>query len=130
MVDQSARDQLLPAAREQDYGASNLDLESGLALQRAQLRAQDAALESLTGGVRSVKNVAAAIHGEVNESNRMLNALSANVDDVNLSIRNAESRTDRTDKSPYSIKNFCLLLWPTVLLIILICAWVHSLLFN
>jgi hypothetical protein len=102
-----------------DAGRAGPDVRLTVDEQRAGLRVQDAALESLADGVGAVKNMAHLVHGEVVGQLRMLDGLVGGVEAAEQRTRSATQRASALERNPYSLYNFCLVLWPTVLLILL-----------
>lgn len=127
----SEREQLL-AGGKHGYGSARVASDVGevVAQQRQQLLEQDERLEYLASSTRSVKHVATEISAEVDEQNAILDELERGVQKAKDKTQRAKQRADNVDKSPYSIANFCLLLWPLVLLLLIIAAFVHHLIFS
>jgi hypothetical protein len=110
------------------YGATGG--ASALSAQRAAFAEQEAALDALAVGVRSVRGAAAAVAIEVGEQNRALDGLAESVSRADDRVGRAAGRTAASEKSPYSVGNFCFLLWPLVLLIVLVVVAIRHLLFR
>lgn len=98
-----------------------LPAEQRLSAHQASLRAQDAALDELSGSVRSVRGVAGALERETRAHNALLDGLEAGVERTGAATRDAARRTADAAHGGevYTLKNFCMLLWPTVLLLVL-----------
>lgn len=86
------------------------------------IRDQDNLLSDLSRGVKQTKTVATAIHNEVNSQDQLLddlgNAVSSSGADMNR--RTDVTRQVTQSEDAYTVKTFCLLLWPLVLLIVLV----------
>lgn len=100
-----------------DYGATG---HAALEAQRSAMRAQDSQLDDLSVGVSGIRNVAGLLSTEVEEQNKLLDGLTRDVEAADDRTQAVAKRTDATEKSPYSIHNFCMLLWPVVLLIVFV----------
>lgn len=105
---------------ENGYGAINENDPQLLERQQQLMQAQENSLEQLSQGVSSVRKIAEIVHGEVNVQNGEL-------DDVGLRMNRLENRVDGANEhardmqgSAYTIRSFCMLLWPLVLLIVLV----------
>lgn len=113
------------------YGALDAaDATAALGAQRAAFQRQDEDLDAMTEGVGSIKNVAHLISNEVVQQNKMLDGLTDSLERANWRTERARDRAATTERSPYTIQNFCMLLWPTVLLILLIIEAVKHFLFD
>lgn len=91
---------------------------------------QDQALDDLSVGVRSVRNIAGQVHNEVATQLRMIDEVDNAVDHSKARVANTTGRTRENRESAYTIRNFCLLLWPLVLFIVLIFEAVVHFLFR
>lgn len=109
------------------YGATGRE---ALEAQRAAMRAEEAQLEELSTGVSGIRNVAGLLSTEVCEQNKLLDRLDRDVEAANGRAQAATRRTDAVEKSPYSLHNFCMLLWPLVLLLVLLIAGLKHFLFG
>lgn len=99
------------------YGStSNRDKDS---IENA-IHLQDQALDDLSVGVRNVRNIAGQVHDEVDTQLKMIDGVDVAVDDSRARVANTTARTRENRESAYTIRNFCLLLWPLVLFIVLI----------
>lgn len=107
----------IPTAAAPNYGATD---RAALEAQRAAMRAEDAQLEELSAGVSGIRNVAGLLSTEVNDQNKLLDRLDRDVEAANERAQAATRRTNEVEKSPYSLENFCKLLWPLVLLVVLV----------
>lgn len=103
---------------------------SVLALQQSAFREQDEQLDELSGGVRGVRDVAELLSNEAASQNRALDNLIADVEAADNRTKRATIRASSTERNPYSLQNFCLLLWPLVLLIILIIGAIRHFVFG
>mmetsp|Transcript_5971 Transcript_5971/g.11740 ORF Transcript_5971/g.11740 Transcript_5971/m.11740 type:complete len:128 (-) Transcript_5971:155-538(-) len=97
-----------------DYGST--DPSSLLEAQRSAFREQDSALEMLASDVSRVKAISRAALDEVTTQNAYLDVMSKEMERVRACVSHAErdSRTPWTN--PFTLRNFCALLWPLVLL--------------
>lgn len=111
------------------YGATT-GIHASLEAQRRAFREQDAQLEELSGGVSGIRNVAGLLSAEVTKQNKLLDDVVGDVESADAKTKAAVSRTAATERSPYSISNFCMLLWPLVLLILFIIFGLKHLLFG
>jgi hypothetical protein len=97
---------------------------------RADMRVEDGALGTLADGVGQVKNVANALHNEVVGQVRLLDGLVEGVQTADRDTQRAARRAGTIERNPYTIYNFCLLLWPCVLVVILVFAMLRHWLFS
>jgi hypothetical protein len=98
-----------------DYGATG---HVALEAQRTAMRQQDTQLEELSTGVSGIRSIAGLLSAEVLQQNRLLDDIALDVEAADGRVQGATRRTAATEKSPYTIHNFCMLLWPLVLLIV------------
>jgi hypothetical protein len=120
----SARDELLgrkrPAAEPslpENYGST---AHMALEAQRAGMREQDAQLEELSSGVAGVRTTAGLLSREVDAQNKLLDDLMRDVEAADEKTQAAARRVEATETSPYTVHNFCALLWPLVCLFVLL----------
>jgi hypothetical protein len=110
------------------YGATAA--ETALVAQRAAFAEQDEALKRLSEGAFGIRGVAEAVALEVGEQNELLDGLADGIARADKRTTTTAARTAGSEKSPYSIANFCLLLWPLVLLILLIIITLRRFIFG
>lgn len=122
------RDELLPQRSPPSY--SSISSASTLQSQRQAWAAQDADLNSLSTGVRGVRDVAHVIHTEVGAQNALLDDIGRDVEAANGRIDAANQRLGAVEASPYGWRNFCRLLWPLVLLIVMVIGGLKRMLFG
>lgn len=108
-------------------------LEAGakLAAHRAALSSQDAALTALAGDVSTVKGVAGSLERETRLQNAELDALEAGVSRTGAATQRATQRAGDAARAgdAYTLRTFCMLLWPTVALLVLLLELLRHLLF-
>lgn len=106
-----------------DYGA----LAARLRATEDAMRAEDEALIGMAGDVGLAKSTAGAIHAEVDAQNSLLDDLEAGMGRASSATVSATVRAAHLESDPYSWKNFCTLLGPVVLLLVIILFWVRHL---
>lgn len=107
------------------------DPEITLASQRTMLSSQDQALHQVSTGVSSVRGIATALNKEAASQNRLLDALALDVGRAQADAHRATRGTTDAVRAGdvYTIRTFCMLLWPLVLLIVLVVEAVLHLIF-
>lgn len=85
-------------------------------------------LEMMVGDVKGTRKTATAIREEVVAQNGMLDDLEAGIESARAGTEDAARRTGEVERDPYSWGNFCKLLLPTVLLLVILLFWVRHLL--
>lgn len=117
MASESEREQLLPVVnRDRRYGTTS-GTENNV---EVSLREQDDQLNELSTGVRGVRDVAFAINKEVNSQLSLLDNMTNQMDTTSSHLQTTTERAANNSESVYTLKNFCILLCPAVLLIILV----------
>jgi hypothetical protein len=111
-------------------GGGSDDVRLTVEEQRADMRAEDGALGTLADGVGHVKSVANALHDEVVGQVRLLAGLADRVQTADRDTERAARRAGTIERNPYTIYNFCLLLWPCVLVVILVFAMLRHWMFS
>lgn len=84
------------------------------------ITAQDEQLDHLSYGARGVRNVALQIHGEVGSQLKLIDSMSAAVDQSTHQIVNTNTAIREAPRSVYNLRTFCTLLWPLVLLMVVV----------
>lgn len=84
------------------------------------LAAQDATLAQLSQGVSTVRSIAVDIHKEVDEQLGLLDDMGQSMGQTSTQLDVETQRVRESRDTVYTLQNFCLLLWPLVLLIILL----------
>lgn len=110
---------LLPVTYGSTEGKSSSP-EEALDIQRQTISLQDESLQELSGGVKSVRQIAGFINHEVVSQNAELDGIAAGMNGLNKRIGTAGGKVEGMAQSVYNIRSFCLLLWPLVLLIVLV----------
>lgn len=100
-------------ATDANYGAT-------LSAQYAALAQQQNALNQLSSEIQSVRNVAALVYNQVDEQNDQLDALADDLEKGTQQVQRTSTNAANLTQTPYTLKTFCLFLWPLVLLIILL----------
>lgn len=93
-----------------------------LQAQQQAISKQNAELDSLEAGVATVKEVATLLHSEADSQNRLLDELDREMEKARVGTREACARTTAVirEGDTYTLKTFCMLLWPLVLLLVLV----------
>lgn len=112
-----------------DYGTTTAS-KAALTAQQEAFREQDSELELLAGGVKGIRNIAGWVNSEVESQNQLLDKVLQHAERADDKTRAAVVRTSAIEQSPYSISNFCMLLWPLVLLILMLFFGLKHLLFG
>lgn len=107
------------------YGAAPSSRDQGAAfLSEAEtertLAVQDATIAQLSQGVSNVRSIAVDIHKEVDEQLGLLNDMDQSMGQTSTQLDLETRRVRESRDTVYTLQNFCLLLWPLVLLIILL----------
>lgn len=111
----------------QDYGSATREGDD--AVERS-IRLQDEALDHLSHGVYNVRNVAGHLYGEVNHQLKMIDGVEAGVNRSRTRVAATNTRVQNSSENVYTFRNFCLLLWPLVLLIVLVFEIIMHFLFR
>lgn len=110
----NARNQKQPTSA---YGTTSKKTTSTL---DKSIQLQDEAIDHLSRGVGNIRDIAVQIHGEVHSQNKELGGMQTSMNETGERVTGTTQRLERSGGSIYSIRNFCLLLWPLVLLIVLL----------
>lgn len=107
------------------YGAAPSSQDQGVALlseaeTERTLAAQDTTLAQLSQGVSNVRSIAVDIHKEVDEQLGLLDDMGQSMGQTSTQLDVETRRVRQSRDTVYTLQNFCLLLWPLVLLIILL----------
>ena len=109
------------AAPTANYGA----LEARLRADEEAMRAEDASLEALGAGVGRTKEIAGAIKNEVDEQNALIDDIEAGMGRTHEKTANMSRRTANVERDPHTRRNFCSLLVPLTLLIVIALFWIR-----
>lgn len=110
-----ARGDLLP--KRDMYGTIEVDDNEKF----QSLRQQESSLNDLSGNVETVRHIATQIQSEVDLQNDMLDDQAIQFDNSSGRVARMTASVEQSrNESPYTLRMFCLLLWPLVLLIVLI----------
>ncbi len=85
-------------------------------------------LRQLAGGVEATQRTASAINDEVRAQSVLLDDVEAGLSRTREEMMEARARAMALDRDPYSMKNFCALLMPVVLLFVMFLLLIHRVL--
>lgn len=109
-----------------EYGA----LARRVAVEHEALRQEDGALKALGTGVAATKGTAAAISDELSTQNKLLDDMEAGLGRTHADTASVEQRAAALERDPYTVRNFCALLGPSVVLAVVTFLFVRKLLLG
>lgn len=104
-----------------NYGA----LEARLRADEDAMRAEDESLAAMEAGVGRTKQIAGAIKTEVDEQNALIDDIEAGMGRTQERTAKMARRTANLERDPHTIRNFCSLLVPLTLLIVIALFWLR-----